>query len=61
MKVVNERGAGRPKLSPELKKKQVNLKMSPWVNEWLNAQQQSKAALIEQAIVKHYKLTPPEN
>ncbi|SGZ01372.1 hypothetical protein [Moritella viscosa] len=58
---INEKSlAGRPSLPVDVKKKQVTLKLSPWINDWLNANSQSKATLIEEAVIKQYGLTPPE-
>jgi len=52
-------GAGRPTIAPELKKKAVNLKITPWLNDWLNDQDESKTSLIEKALIEQYELKAP--
>jgi hypothetical protein len=46
--------AGRPK--KENKKAQVNVKLPPWLNEWMKRQPESKAVLIETALVSYYQI-----
>lgn len=52
-------GAGRPPIAPELKKIPSTVKLSQWVTDWLNEQDEAKAVLIETAVIKTYKLKPP--
>lgn len=52
-------GAGRPQIAPELKKVPNTVKLSQWVTDWLNEQDEAKAVLIEEAVIKAYKLKPP--
>lgn len=54
------KGAGRPAIAPELKKKAINLKIPTWLNEWLDDQEESKVSLIEKALLAQYRLTPPD-
>lgn len=54
------KGAGRPAIAPELKKKSISLKIPTWLNEWLDEQPQRKVTLIENAIIAQYNLTPPD-
>ena len=60
MNETNPRGAGRKPAPPELKKIPVGLKLPRWLMEWMRAQPESQAVLIEDAICKMYKLKPPE-
>jgi len=53
------KGAGRPTIVPELKKKSISLKIPTWLNEWLDEQSESKVSLIEKALFAQYNLTPP--
>jgi len=53
------KGAGRPTIAPELKKKSISLKIPTWLNEWLDEQSESKVSLIEKALFAQYNLTPP--
>ena len=46
--------AGRPKIKN--KKLQVNVKIPPWLNEWMKRQPESKAVLIETALVSYYQI-----
>ena len=46
--------AGRPK--KEDKKIQINVKVPPWLNEWMKRQPESKAVLIETALVSYYQI-----
>lgn len=52
-------GAGRPPVAPELKKVPSTVKLSQWVTDWLGEQDEAKAVLIEQAVIKQYKLKAP--
>lgn len=54
------KGAGRPAIAPELKKKSISLKIPTWLNKWLDEQKESKVSLIEKALFAQYNLTPPE-
>lgn len=54
------KGAGRPAIASELKKKSISLKIPTWLNEWLDEQSESKVSLIEKALFAQYNLTPPE-
>ena len=50
------KGAGAPIKSPEFKKKPVNLKITGWLNDWLEDQDESKISLIEQAVIEKHNL-----
>ena len=52
-------GAGRPPAPPMLKKEPISVKLPKWLIEWLDAQPESRAVLIENAICKRYKIKPP--
>ena len=56
----NPRGAGRKPSPPELKKIPVGMKLPRWLVEWMRAQPESQAVLIEEALKKRHKLKPPE-
>jgi len=57
------KGGGRPKgstISPHLKR--VNLtgfRLPQWVVDWIKSQDRSGGRMIEEALVKHYKLKQP--
>jgi len=53
-KTENIKSAGRPK--KENKKIPIGLKLSPWLNEWMNRQPESKANLIEKALIEYYQI-----
>lgn len=50
--IVNK--VGRPK--KEDKKAQINVKLPPWLNEWMKKQPESKAVLIETALISYYQI-----
>jgi len=54
------KGAGRKPAPPELKKIPVGVKLPSWLVEWMRAQPESQAVLIEEALKKRNKLKPPE-
>ena len=54
------KGAGRKQAPPELKKIPVGVKLPSWLVEWMRAQPESQAVLIEEALKKRHKLKPPE-
>jgi hypothetical protein len=53
-------GAGRKPSPPELLKVPVSIKLPRWLIEWMDAQPESRAVLIENAMRKQHKLKPPE-
>ena len=56
----NPRGAGRKPSPPELKKIPVGYKLPRWIVDWLRAQDEPAAQLIEEALKARHKLKPPE-
>ncbi len=52
-------GAGRPPGDPRLVKRPVGYKLPCWLVEWIRAQDEPAAILIEQALIKAHKLKPP--
>ena len=60
MKGGKRPGAGRRSLSDDQRKKQVNMKLPPWLIAWLDSQPESRAVLVEKALCKIYKLRPPK-
>lgn len=46
--------AGRPKL--DTKKIPIGVKLPPWLNEWMKRQPESKALLIETALIHYYQI-----
>ena len=55
----NPRGAGR-KPRPDTKKRGIGVALPPYLIEWMRAQPQSHAVLIETALTHYYKITKPE-
>ena len=57
-------GSGRPKGStkqPHLKRVNLNdFRLPQWIIDWLKAQPESGGRLMEEAIVKYYKLKQPK-
>lgn len=52
-------GAGRKPALPMLKKEPIGLKLPRWLIEWMDAQPESRAVLIEDALRRRHKLKPP--
>ncbi|SFO08919.1 hypothetical protein [Xenorhabdus japonica] len=52
-------GAGRPPIDKNLRKMPVTIKIPKWIIDWLNEQPETKVRLIENAIIKHYNISPP--
>jgi hypothetical protein len=56
-------GGGRPKgstISPHLER--VNLpdfRLPQWIVDWMKSQERSGGRIIEEALVKYYRLKPP--
>ncbi len=44
---------------PALLKIPISIKLPRWLVEWLDAQQESRAVLIEDALQKKHKIGPP--
>jgi hypothetical protein len=52
-------GAGRKPVSPEFKKDPISLKLPRWLLEWLDSKEESRAVLIEEALIEKHGLKPP--
>jgi len=50
----------KPYKSPSEKKVPVCHKMKPWIKNWLKEQDRSQSVIIEEALIKTYKLKPPK-
>ena len=59
MKGGKREGAGRPTAPTMLKKEPISLKLPKWLLDWMDAQPESRAVLIEDAICKRHKINPP--
>ena len=53
-------GAGRPKLPVYLKKKEVSICLPAWLLDWMSLKKLSRAELIETAMRRHHKISPPD-
>lgn len=53
-------GAGRPPIDPQLLKVPVGYKLPRWLVDWLRAQDEPAAQLIEDALRRRHKIKPPE-
>jgi hypothetical protein len=52
-------GAGRKPVEPALKKEPIYIKLPKWLLEWMDAQEESRPNLIEDAMRQHYDIRPP--
>lgn len=55
------KGAGRPQIDPQVLKVPVGYKLPQWLVDWLRAQDEPAAQLIEDALCRRHKLKPPES
>lgn len=53
-------GAGRKPSPPALLKVPISIKLPRWLVEWMDAQQESRAVIIENALQKQHKIGPPD-
>ena len=60
MKVKNIKGAGRPHLDKRIVKVPVGLRIQSWLVDWMRAQPEAQAMLIEHALCKTYNIEPPK-
>jgi hypothetical protein len=51
-------GAGRPTINPLLRKSPATVKLPQWLLDWMREQDEAQSVLIEQAMIKTYKLKP---
>ena len=58
MTAVKNKG-GRPLAPPNLRRVNVPVRLPMWLADWLDAQPQTAAGLIEAALLKTHKLRPP--
>jgi hypothetical protein len=59
------RGGGRPKgstLSPQIKRVMLTgIRLPQWIVDWIKCQEISGGRVIEEALVEHYRLSPPSS
>lgn len=60
MKKPKRNRVGHPGVHPLMLKEQRGIKLPRWLNNWLSNQPESAAELVEKALIKAHKLTPPE-
>ena len=54
-------GGGRPKVATHLKRvKLTPFRLPQWIVDWLRARPESGGRLIEEALINHFKLKPPD-
>ena len=54
-------GSGRPKMATHLKRvKLTPFRLPQWIVDWLRARPESGGRLIEQALLEHFNLKPPD-
>jgi hypothetical protein len=53
-------GAGRPPINPRMVKIPVGYKLPRWLVDWIRAQNDPAAQMIEEAMIEKYQLTPPK-
>ncbi len=59
---LKERGPRKPggkRKNPLLRKHPAAVNLPQWLIDWLVEQHESRAVLIERALIEHYQLTPP--
>ena len=53
--------AGRPPIASHLQRVSVPLRLPRWVVEWIDAQEGTRADVIEAALLKAHKLKGPKD
>ena len=53
-------GSGRPPINPQLLKVPVGYKLPRWLVDWMRAQDEPAAQLIEDALKRRHNLKPPD-
>lgn len=51
--------AGRKPVAPELKKEPISIKLPKWLIDWMDAQEESRPNLIEEALRRQHSIRPP--
>lgn len=52
-------GAGRKPVAPELKKEPISIKLPKWLIDWMDAQEDSRPNLIEEALRRQHGIRAP--
>lgn len=52
-------GSGRPACPPGFKKLTKGVRLTEWVWDWLDAQDDPRGTMLEEALIKVHKLKPP--
>ena len=52
-------GAGRKPVPPQIKKMPISIKLPKWLIDWLDAQEESRPNLIEEALRRQHGIYPP--
>ena len=52
-------GSGRPTRPPGFKKLTKGVRLTEWVWAWLDAQDDPRGTMLEEALIKVHKLRPP--
>lgn len=52
-------GAGRKPVAPELKKEPISIKLPKWLIDWMDAKEESRPNLIEEALRRQHGIGPP--
>lgn len=51
---------GPAPLPPDKKREKLSITLPPWLVRWLKATGESTSAVVERALVEHYRLRPEE-
>ena len=46
-------------MAPELKKEPISIKLPKWLIDWMDAQEESRPNLIEEALRRQHGIRPP--
>lgn len=52
-------GSGRPTARPGFKKLTKGVRLTEWVWDWLDAQDDPRGTMLEEALIKVHNLKPP--
>jgi len=57
--MTTKKPSGRPPIAAHLKKNKLNVSIPQWMIDWIDAQDEPKAHVIEKAMEEYYQICAP--
>ena len=51
---------GRPRLAPDQRRELLHVRLPRWIIDWIDAREESRAELVEEALKSRHRLLPPQ-